>query len=481
MEVHISLAGRRDLSGQIYRQLRSAVRDGRLRTGDALPPTRELARRLEISRNTVAVAYDRLAAEGFLRSRVGAGTFVQEAWPASRGAPAASPLRPRPVWDGVEVWPGPAAGLTWDFRAGLPDVRLFPYESWRRLMSAVLRPSALPGPGAAGDPAGLPALRAAIARHIGVSRSVRAGPGDVVVTAGIQQALDLIGRVLLEPGSVVAVEDPGYPPARMLFRSLGMRVRGVPVDAEGLRVDALPVDARAVYVTPSHQFPLGMPMSLPRRTALLDWARRRDVVIIEDDYDTEYRYGGRPVEPLQSLDGDGRVLYVGTFSKIMRPALRLGFLVAPPALHEAFRLARYVSSWHADLPVQAALARFIDEGLLARHIRASRRRYQTRHERIGELLARDFADRLAIVPSAAGLHLSATFPDGTHAGRPGEGPVDDAEVARRALAEGVGLFPLSKFAVTEPPMSGLVFGYGAVRPAEIDEGLRRLRGVLDAL
>ncbi|MCQ0004545.1 aminotransferase-like domain-containing protein [Actinomadura madurae] len=216
--------------------------------------------------------------------------------------------------------------------------------------------------------------------------------------------------MLLEPGDVVAVEDPGYPPARMLLTAAGMRVRGVPVDAEGLRVDALPGDARAVYVTPSHQFPLGMPMSLPRRRALLGWARRRDVVIVEDDYDTEYRYGGRPVEPLQSLDGDGRVLYTGTFSKVMRPVLRLGFLVVPPALHHAFRMARYVSSWHAELPAQAALARFIDEGLLARHLRRSRREYRARHERVAELVGGLMGDRLTLVPSEAGLHLSATLP-----------------------------------------------------------------------
>ncbi|MEV4258918.1 PLP-dependent aminotransferase family protein, partial [Spirillospora sp. NPDC049652] len=230
---------------------------------------------------------------------------------------------------------------------------------------------------------------------------------------------------------------------------------------------ALPDDARAVYLTPSHQFPLGMPMSLARRRALLDWARRRDVVIIEDDYDTEFRYGGRPVEPLQSLDEDGRVLYLGTFSKVMRPVLRLGFLVAPPALHEAFRMARYVTSWHGDPPVQAALARFIDEGLLARHIRRSRRVYEERHELIAESLGSAFAGRLTAVPSAAGLHLSATL----------SGP-SDAETVRAAEAEGVALFPLSGFAVTEPPLNGLVFGYGAITSDGIREALRRLDRIL---
>ncbi|WP_433468276.1 PLP-dependent aminotransferase family protein [Spirillospora sp. CA-128828] len=468
MDLHVSLVGRRDLAGQIYGQLRTAILDGRLRAGEALPPTRELARRLAISRNTVGVAYDRLAAEGFLTSRVGAGTFVRETGSAARSAPAASPLRPRRIWDEVSAWPPRMPGIRWDFRAGLPDVRLFPYEAWRRIMAGLLRPSSLADPASAGDPAGLPALREAIARHAGLSRSVRANGHDIVVTAGIQQAIDLIVRVLLEPGDVVAVEDPGYPPVRMLLTAAGMRVRGVPVDAEGLRVDALPGEARAVYVTPSHQFPLGMPMSLPRRRALLGWARRRDAVIVEDDYDTEYRYGGRPIEPLQSLDEDGRVLYTGTFSKIMRPVLRLGFLVAPPSLHHAFRMARYVSSWHAELPAQAALARFMDEGLLARHIRRSRREYLARHERVTELAGGLLGDRLTLAPSEAGLHLSATLPDGT----------DDAAIAAKALDAGVGLFALSEFAVSGPPAPGLVFGYGAVTPSEIEDGMRRLREIL---
>ncbi len=471
MDLHVSLVGRKDLAGQMYRQLRAAILNGRLRAGEAVPPTRELARRLAVSRNTVAVAYDRLVAEGFLESRVGAGTFVLDAGSVERERPMASPLRPRKVWDDLAVWPAATSGITWDFRAGLSDVRLFPFESWRRIMAGRLRRSALGDPATAGDPAGLAELREAIARHVGVSRSVRASAADVVVTSGIQQALDLVVRVLLEPGDVVAVEDPGYSPVLLLLRAAGMRVHGVPVDAEGLRVDALPDDARAVYVTPSHQFPMGMPMSLPRRRALLDWARRREVVIVEDDYDTEYRYGGRPIEPLHSLDDGGRVLYMGTFSKIMRPVLRLGFLVAPPSLHGALRMARYVSSWHAELPAQAALAQFIDEGLLARHIRRSRREYQARHERVAELLGELFAGRLEMVPSVAGLHLSVVLTDRT----------DDAGIVRGALQEGVGLFALSEFAVTGPVTPGLVFGYGAIALPEIGEGLRRLRPVVDGL
>jgi GntR family transcriptional regulator/MocR family aminotransferase len=476
VDLHVNLTDRRDLAGQIYRQIRAGVLEGRLRPGEALPPTRELASRLEVSRNTVSVAYDRLTAEGFVTTRVGAGTFVAAGLSEFRGRPwrqdgrsrirtpeTARPLRPRPVWETIPDPPDLTDEPDFDFRAGSPDVRLFPYETWRRLISRELCAPAV-GAGMYGDPAGHPGLRAAIARHVGVSRAVHSEAADVIVTAGAQQALDLISRVLLEPGATAAVEDPGYPPPRWLFASQGVRVVGVPVDAEGLVVDAIPDDSRVVYVTPSHQFPLGLAMSLERRMALLDWADRHDAVIVEDDYDSEFRYGGRPIEPLQSLDPGGRVLYVGSFSKVMLPTLRLGFLVAPPSLRQALRAARYVADWHHPQADQKALAAFIDEGLLARHIRKMRGEYQTRHEHIGRVLARDFAGLLELVPSAAGLHLSALLPEGA----------DDRAVVRRAREAGVGLLALSQF-FASAPRSGLVLGYGAIPRTRIEEGLARLR------
>jgi GntR family transcriptional regulator/MocR family aminotransferase len=464
MDFHVSLDGRRDLSGQIYRQLRAAILDGRLRVGDALPASRELARRLDVARNTVGVAYDRLTSEGFLTSRVGAGTFVHASGPASRSAPAASPLRPRAVWDSLAPWPDwLGARPAYDFRVGLPDPRLFPYETWRRLMARELR-----GPASASaDPAGHPGLRAAIARHIGVSRGVHAGAGDVIVTSGIQQALDLVARVLLEPGDRVAVERPGYPPARMLFQSLGLRVVGVPVDAEGLCVDALPPDVRAVYVTPSHQFPLGMTMSLARRTALLEWAGRRNAAVIEDDYDSEFRFGGRPIEPLQNLDHSGLVLYAGSFSKVLVPRVRIGFLVAPASLRAALTAAKYVTDWHSPLPAQAALARFIDDGALARHVRRMRQEYEERHALLLTALGRDFAGRLEPVPSAAGLHVSA-FTEG-----------DPAAAAERARAAGAQVHTLAEVATDPETRPGIALGYGAIPGARIGAGLRVLRDALD--
>lgn len=467
VEVHISLVGRSDLAGEIYRQLRAAVVAGQLRAGDALPPTRELARRLEVSRGTVAAAYDRLSSEGFVVSRVGAGTFVSQ-W-AARNEPRTDAdhgvLRPRPIWEGIPVSTAFAAPARYEFRTGLPDANRFPFQTWRRLMADELRPSAV-GRGAYGDPAGDPGLREAIARHLGVSRGLAITSGQITVTSGTQQAFGLVAQVLLEAGDRVAVEDPGYAPPRRVFESLGLAVTGVPVDEHGLITDALPDKTRLVYVTPSHQYPLGTVMSLSRRVALLDWADRHDAAIMEDDYDSEFRYGGRPIEPLCTLDTSGRVIYVGSFSKSMLPTLRLGFAATPPSLSAALRTAKYVTDWHAPMATQAALARFIDEGHLARHIRKMRGIYRQRHEMITEAIAGPLSRHLTLIPSAAGLHVGATAVAAS---------VDDMRaVATRALAAGVAVQPLSAFQITQPPWAGVALGYGAIVADDIHEGLRRL-------
>jgi GntR family transcriptional regulator/MocR family aminotransferase len=488
VDLHVSFDGRANLAGQIYQQIRAAVLDGRLRPGETLPPSRELARRLAVSRNTVGLAYDRLAAEGFVTTRAGAGTYVSALLfpdgPATGGSdpPARSggSLRPRPIWSGIPLPPDLSAMPAFDFRVGLPDVRLFPYATWRRLVGEQLRASAM-GSGMAGEPAGHPGLRIAIARHIRVSRAVHTSPQDVLVTNGIQQAIDLIGRVLLEPGACVAVEDPGYRPPQLLFESLGTRIVGIPVDGEGLIVDALPADARMIYVTPSHQFPTGVAMSLPRRIALLSWAERHDAAIIEDDYDSEFRYAGQPLEPLQSLDRSGRVLYLGSFSKTMLPTLRLGFLVAPASLRHALQAAKFVTDWHTAQPAQAALAEFIDEGGLARHIRRMRNEYQARHERIADELTGPMARWLEPIPSAAGLHLSAYLKDGT--------TEDLRRLLARAHAAGVELYELPQgttvvpagYLSRRPAQPVLLIGYGGIPTDRLDEGLRRLRRCLETL
>jgi GntR family transcriptional regulator/MocR family aminotransferase len=323
------------------------------------------------------------------------------------------------------------------------------------------------GHGVYGHPAGDGRLRQAISRHIALSRGVAADPDGVIVTSGTQQAVDLIARVLTGPGDHVAVEDPGYEPVRRLFQSLRLRVTGVPVDRQGIVIEQIPADARLVYVTPSHQYPLGTMLSLPRRLALLDWARHARAAVIEDDYDSEYRFGGHPIDPLQTLDRDGRVIYVGSFSKTMLPTLRLGFLVAPPALRAALTAAKYVTDWHTALPAQQAMASFIDEGDFARHIRKMRTVYARRYQLVTATVRDAFAGILEPVATAVGLHIAALAPGATvqH--------IDD--VAERALQHGVAVQRLHFFAITRPPMTGLVIGYGAIPADRIPEGLDRLR------
>jgi GntR family transcriptional regulator/MocR family aminotransferase len=472
MELYVSLTGRKDLSGEIYRQLRRAILERRLRPDERLPSTREFARLLGVSRTTVTVAFERLWSEGFVTSHTGAGTFVSHhaavvRRPARRRSRPDSPLRPRAVWDAVPLSTAFERPADFDFRTGIPDVSLFPFESWRRLIARQFQKTSI-GDGAYGSPAGHAGLRTAIARHVAVSRGVHASPEDIVITSGTQQALDIVARILLAPGDRVALEDPGYRPPRLLFESLGARVRGVAVDRHGLVVDQLPSATRVVYVTPSHQYPLGMSMPLARRLALLDWAERHNAAIIEDDYDSEFRFGGRPIESLQGLDvARRRVVYVGSFSKTLLPTLRLGFLVAPPALRDAAQRVKYVTDWHTALPMQAALAAFIEEGLFARHLRKMNSVYRARHQKVTSILERDFAEYLDLIPSAAGLHVAAMV------------RAISRERFDMVLAEagqsGIALRSLSTFTFDHPPRLGLVLGYGAIGVDGIEEGLARLR------
>jgi GntR family transcriptional regulator/MocR family aminotransferase len=470
MQLQISLIGRKDLSGEIYRQLRRAILEGQLRAGDPLPPSRDLARQLKVSRTTITGVYERLTGEGFVAARVGAGTVVSEHIEPARGKQKdkriGTSLRARTIWNAIHLTTVFAQPARFDFRSGLPDPGLFPHEAWRRLIARQLRLEAKSRI-VYDDPAGDRQLREAITRHIGVSRGVEASPDDVVVTNGTQQGLDVIARVLFSPGDHIAVEDPGYPPARWAFRALGLRVRGAAVDGDGLDVDALPKQARAVYVTPSHQYPLGMSMSLSRRLALLAWGNRHNAAIIEDDYDSEFRFGGRPIEPLRMLDTTGRVIYLGSFSKTLLPTLRLGFVVTPPSLREAVRKAKLVTDWHTSTTMQVALAQFIESGGFARHIRKVREVYRVRHRMVTDILARDFADHLKVVPSIAGLHVAAV------ARRASVNHM--VAIVRKASDVGVAVQELSEFGVNSPGPPGLLLGYGAIPTARIEDGLRRLK------
>ena len=477
MELHLGLSGGGDLTTRLYRELREAIRDGRLRPGDRLPPTRELAGRLELARGTVATAYERLVAEGFLVARVGAGTYVADDVPDSgpRGRRRAGAVRPRRSWTATPTPVSTDGVLPYDFSVGVPDPGLFPFDTWRRLVASELRAGAN-SPGRYGDPAGLPGLREAVSRYIGVSRAVLCDPEDVLVTNGTQHALDLVSRVALEPGDTVALEDPGYPPAAMLFAAFGMRVAPVPVDEEGLVVEQLPARARLVYVTPSHQFPTGAAMSLRRRVDLVEWAQEHDALVVEDDYDSEFRFSSRPLEPLVNLDPSGRVCYVGSFSKTMLPALRVGFVVVPPSLRSALRAARQLSDGFGAVPTQAALARFIDEGMLARHVRKASGVYAARHAAV--LAALEPVPGLRLVPSSAGLHVCARMPGA----RPGDGR--RVVVAARRVGvtveslDGYYLGAQGSTSDGTAAREGVVVGYGAVADERLDEGLRRLVRVL---
>jgi GntR family transcriptional regulator/MocR family aminotransferase len=379
-------------------------------------------------------------------------------------------LRARAVWESIPLSRTFAEPAQFDFRVGIPDESMFPHAAWRRLVMRELRAEAA-GRNGYGHPAGHLGLREAIARHLSTARGMATSADDTTVTSGTQQALDIIARVLLRPGERIAVEDPGYVPSRLLFRSLGAQVSGVPVDDQGIIVDAIPRHTRVVYVTPSHQYPLGVPMALSRRQALLAWAEKNDAAIIEDDYDSEFRFGGRPIEPLRLLDASGRVVYVGSFSKTMLPALRLGFVVTPPSLRDAMHRAKYVTDWHTSTLVQAALARFIDDGAFARHVRKMGNVYRTRREIILKTLARDFAGHLDVIPSVAGLHVSATA-RAANAER-------ICDVVRRAGGAGVALQDLSARAMSEMVRPGLTLGYGAIPTTSIAEGLRTLRKCFD--
>jgi GntR family transcriptional regulator/MocR family aminotransferase len=319
------------------------------------------------------------------------------------------------------------------------------------------------------QPQGQPALREAIAQHVSVTRAVACDGDDVLVTSGAQQAFDLLARVLVSPGkTMIALEDPGYPPLRNAFEAAGARIAAVPTDAEGLVVERISAGARVVCVTPSHQFPLGTAMSLQRRTALLEFARRHAAVIVEDDYDGEFRYGGRPLDALQTLDRSDSVFYVGTFSKSLFPALRLGYVVAPAWAHAALLAAKQVADWHCNMLAQDTLAAFITEGHLARHVRKMRRIYGARRAALLQALAQHARGRLEAAPSESGLHIAAAL----------LGPQRAPALVQRAAGEGIRIQSIEPFRVELPAPNGLVLGFGMIDEREIEPALRRLARLL---
>jgi GntR family transcriptional regulator / MocR family aminotransferase len=480
MDIHIAVEGRHDLAGQIYRQLRAGIVEGRLAGGTQLPSTRDLATQLGVSRKTTLDVFERLLAEGFLHARAGAGTFVAtglQRLPAERSARAArhatlsekSSARAQPVWSSVPeiLPPQPAQGTAFDFIGGVTDKSHFPFDAWRRCVNHALRVQSR-GRGVYRDAAGEQELRLGISRYLAFSRAVASNWEDVIVTQGAQHAVDLIARVTLRPGDVAVIEDPGYPPVHACLTAVGAKVVPVPVDDEGLIVSKLPKNARLVYVTPSHQFPLGMPMSLTRRVELLEWAQQRDAVIIEDDYDCEYRFEGRPMEPLKSLDRAGLVAYVGTFSKTIFPELRIGYTVPPASLYETLRKARQIGDWHGCSLTQTALGSFMLNGDFARHVKRMHKLYAARRTCLLDHLHGDLARWFEPVVPTAGIHLAALIRT------PGKAALSESAVIEAARRESIALHGLAPFYQRAKPRAGLVFGYGGIEENDIDEALTKL-------
>jgi GntR family transcriptional regulator/MocR family aminotransferase len=489
MDLHIAVHGRHDLASQIYRQLRAAIVEGRLAGDTQLPSTRDLALQLGVSRKTTLDVFERLLAEGFLYARAGAGTFVAQGLQRLPAEPSAharalttrtsakTALHAQPLWDpsggnpsvDVLVPPLPSRGVQYDFIGGVTDMKHFPFDVWRRCMNHALRAQAR-GNGAYREAAGEQELRLAVARYLAFNRAVASNWEDVIVTQGAQQALDLLARVTLRPGDVAAVEDPGYPPARAVFAAAGARVVPVPVDEQGLVVERLPKDARLVYVTPSHQFPLGMPMSLERRIALLEWAQACGALVIEDDYDCEFRFEGRPTEPLKSLDRAELVAYVGTFSKTVFPELRVGYMVPPASLAQALCNARRVGDWHGATLMQAALAKFMLDGEFAKHLKRMHKLYSARRTCLLAHLQGDLAPWFEPIVPTAGIHLAALL----------KAPLEEDTVVALARDASIALYGLAQFQLSGQPPSGLMFGYGGIEAERIDAALTKLAQLLRA-
>jgi len=483
----LKLDGVGPLQRQVYQALRAAILERRLAPGARLPATRSLAAELGVSRNTVLAAYEQLAAEGYVAGRVGSGTHVSETLPAVPAPARRSPSRRAPprlsafgtriaagIPRGQASWSLPRESLPQDFRYGEPAYADLPLETWSRLLGRRARRLSVRRL-AYQPPGGAPELREALAAYLGRARGVRTSPEQVIVLRGTQQAIDLGMRLLLDPGDEVVLEDPHYTGFSLCATALGARLRFVPVDDAGLRTDRLAEvsDARLACVTPSHQFPAGGVLPLARRLALLDWARRQRAWIFEDDYDGEFRHAGHPLECLQALDEDGSVLYVGTASKLLFPALRIGWLVAPPALAPFFEDAKALADTGTATLEQLALADFIDEGHLERHVRRMRTRLARRRTALMEALDEQLGDRARVRGADAGLHVLLDLP---------ELPMRDVRALREACRRrGVGVYPAAPFYARAPARAELLLGYAALDEDAIRTGVAGLRRALDAV
>ena len=476
---------------RIYRSLRRTILSGELTPGSRMPSTRGLASELGVSRNTVLLAFSQLLAEGYVEGKGGSGTYVASALPdAMLGIAAPVTRRPRPSPFPARRLsafgrcitrnpPGPAPstrwqgrGLRFDFRYGVPAVEEFPHELWRRLVTRRLRGESLRSLGY-GAPEGYVPLREALAKYLKRARAIVCDPEQVIIVNGSHQALDLAARLLLDPGDRVVIEDPHSVGAREVFLSAGARLVLGAVDTEGLDVAALPpaaAGARLAYISPSHQFPTGAVMSLARRLALLAWAARAGAYVLEHDYDGEYRYEGRPIEAVQALDRAGRVIYVGTLSRVLFPALRLGYVVLPEPLVKPFKAAKFLTDRHTSTLQQEALADFIESGHFERYLRRSRLRYATRRRALLEALEKYFGDRVAIEGANAGTHVLVWLRDAAPSRLPA--------LLERAARVGLGVYPATRYYLKPPRHAGFLLGYSSLTEDEIRAGIQRLATAL---
>ncbi len=454
-----------------------------------MPSTRDAKAIFGVSRNTLADVYERLTAEGYVAAHERSGTFVADRakkLPAARkpdATPVYQPVRfwlRRDVQEAINFWQervptdGRGSSTITEFRPGVIDQRLFPFDVFRRITAQQLRKlerKPLRNKSPQRNQGSYP-LRKAITDHIRTARAVVCEPDDVLVTNGAQQGFDLLARSLVRPGeTVVAIEDPGYPPMRIPFAAARARLVPVNVDKEGLIVEQIPSNANIICVCPSHQFPLGIPMAEARRAALIEFARKHGAVIVEDDYDGEFRYDGRPLQALHMSDASEFVFYVGTFSKCMLPSLRLGYLVAPKWAMPTLTAAKNCTDWHSSVQLQLSVAAFIAEGHLSRHVRKMRRVYKERGDFLVDALRRDFSDWLEPLPSRHGLHIGAFA----------RHDVDVDAIAAELVQHGVMLQSFDRYSVQRNLPPGFVFGYGDARVADIRKGLAMLHAVKERL
>jgi len=466
----------------LYEALRAEILEGRMRPGARLPGTRDLAGQYGLSRGTIVSAFDQLISEGYVEGSVGSGTYVNRILPdellevaretgAHRPAQGKSKRRISQYGRRLNPFPSSEMRRARAFRTDLPALDLFPTALWTQISARRQRRvsiSLLLGC----EPMGYRPLRNAIADYLTSSRGVRCAPEQVAIVSGVQEALDLVARLFLNPGDRVAMEDPGYPGAAIVFEGVGARVSAVPVDDEGIELGGRRLrGSRLVYVTPAHQFPMGTTMSLPRRLELLEWARKSGALIFEDDYDSEYRYSGRPIPALQGLDHHGMVLFAGSFSKVLFPSLRLGYLVIPPDLIPHFAAAISVTSRHAPVLEQAVLCDFITEGHFGRHLRRMRQVYGERLSVLLESARARLAGLLEISNVEAGLQTAGWLRDG----------IDGASAAKAAAARNVEVVPLSRYSRGPMSREGLQLGFAAVDAGEIRRGVRDLAVALEDL